>query len=150
MDNNNNNNNNNNNCNSGGGSSEGYTLVSHNSHKVKKGGLRFEQNADSPFVRNLTNGMDEADKLERIRHQPRFVVTRDGRIALFNIYRYPIILYADQWEKIESLMCRDIYSRFVARNNNIINRKTKLETSETVSKYGKNIDGEDGIELDEI
>lgn len=68
---------------------------------------------------------EEADKMLNNRKPPRFVVTRKGSIALYNLNRDPIILYADQWEKLEKLIRRDILKNFMERNNNIIKRKNK-------------------------
>ena len=66
---------------------------------------------------------EDADKLLRARQPPRFVVKGNGSIALYNLHRYPIILYVDQWEKIERLMKLDIFSKFVDRNSDKIARR---------------------------
>lgn len=70
---------------------------------------------------------DEAQKIMYRRKLPRFVVTRNGKIALFNIQKTPIVLYADQWEKIENLMKKDVFSKFLDRSKDII--KTKKSES---------------------
>ncbi len=75
---------------------------------------------------------EEANKLLGVRRPPRFVVTNDGTIALYNLQRYPIVLYADQWERIEYLMKRDIFANFVDRNSERIHRRfPKREYSST-------------------
>lgn len=66
---------------------------------------------------------DEAEKMLRKRLPPRFVVTRTGAIALYNLQRHPIVLYPDQWDKLSSLIRRDILDNYMAKNANIIKRR---------------------------
>lgn len=66
---------------------------------------------------------EEAERLLRRRLPPRFVVTRTGAIALYNLQRHPIVLYPDQWEKLSSLIRRDILDNYMAKNANIIKRR---------------------------
>ena len=66
---------------------------------------------------------DEAEKMLRTRQPPRFVVTRTGAIALYNLQRNPIVLYADQWDKLSNLIKRGILDNYVSKNSNIIKRK---------------------------
>lgn len=66
---------------------------------------------------------DEAEKLLRKRLPPRFVVTRTGAIALYNLQRHPIVLYPDQWDKLSSLIRRDILDNYMKKNENIIKRR---------------------------
>jgi hypothetical protein len=65
---------------------------------------------------------EEAEKLLKNR-PPLFVVTRTGAIALYNLQHYPIILYADQWEKLSSLIERGILKNFIEKNKNIVKRR---------------------------
>lgn len=68
---------------------------------------------------------DEAEKILRHRQPPRFVVTRTGAIALYNLQRNPIVLYPDQWDKLQSLIKRGILDNYMNKNSNIIKRKYK-------------------------
>jgi hypothetical protein len=68
---------------------------------------------------------DEAERMLRKRLPPRFVVTRNGAIALYNLKRDPIVLYADQWEKLSSLIERGILKTYMSRNENIIKRRPR-------------------------
>ena len=65
---------------------------------------------------------------------PRFVVTRNGAIALYNLQRDPIILYADQWERLSSLIRRDILDNYIAKNTNIIKRRPARENHDNQEK----------------
>lgn len=69
---------------------------------------------------------EEADRLLNDKKPPRFVVTRKGSIALYNLGKEPIILYADQWEKLSSMMERNILKNYMERNTNIIKRRVYL------------------------
>jgi hypothetical protein len=68
-------------------------------------------------------GPDEAEKLLRKRLPPRFVVTRTGAVALYNLQRQPIVLYPDQWDKLSSLIRRNILDNYMAKNTNIIKKR---------------------------
>lgn len=50
------------------------------------------------------------------RKLPRFVVMKNGSIALFNLGHNPIILYHDQWMKLSNLIRKDVLDKYVARN----------------------------------
>lgn len=66
---------------------------------------------------------EDAERMLRNRRPPRFVVTRTGAIALYNLQKNPIVLYADQWEKLASLIRRDILDKYMAKNKSIIKRR---------------------------
>ena len=68
---------------------------------------------------------DEAERLLQTRRSPRFVVTKNGAIALYNLQKQPVILYADQWERLSRLVERDILKKFIERNENIIRRRPR-------------------------
>lgn len=67
---------------------------------------------------------EDAEKMLK-RNPPRFVVTKNGAIALFNLQRTPVVLYADQWQKIGDLMKRDIFDKFLERNKDIVQTKKR-------------------------
>ncbi len=75
---------------------------------------------------------EDADKMLRTRLPPRFVVTRTGSIALYNLQRNPIVLYADQWDKLSSLLKRDILDNYMAKNTSIIKRRYQHPRNENV------------------
>ena len=50
------------------------------------------------------------------RKLPRFVVMKNGSIALFNLGHNPIILYHDQWMKLSNLIRKDVLDKYIARN----------------------------------
>lgn len=80
---------------------------------------------------------DKSNNFEQNRfrkNMPRFVVTRTGAIALYNIQRTPIVLYADQWEKLSGLIEKGILKTFLERNEEIIKRRPKYPmTSEEMN-----------------
>ena len=88
---------------------------------------RFSQRPNRQDVLNRVAsgdiGPDEAERLLRKRLPPRFVVTRTGAIALYNLQRNPIVLYPDQWDKLSSLIRRDILDNYMSKNENIIRRR---------------------------
>ena len=67
--------------------------------------------------------MNQTNEQQQLRRSPRFVVTQNGSIALYNLHPKPIVLYAEQWEKLESLIRRDILDKYIERNENIIKRR---------------------------
>ncbi len=66
---------------------------------------------------------EDADRMLRSKLPPRFVVTRTGAIALYNLQKNPIVLYADQWDKLSSLIKRGILDNYMEKNTNIIKRR---------------------------
>jgi len=77
---------------------------------------------------------EDADKMLRDHRPPRFVV-RNGAITLYNLgNRAPITLYADQWEKLSSMIERGILRTYMERNKHLLKRRpaTMPETSETL------------------
>ncbi len=66
---------------------------------------------------------EDAEKMLGFNRSPRFVITRSGSIALYNLQRYPIVLYVDQWQKVEHLMKSDIFSKFAEKNRNYLKTK---------------------------
>lgn len=50
------------------------------------------------------------------RKLPRFVIMKNGSIALFNLGHNPIILYHDQWMKLSNIIRKDVLDKYVARN----------------------------------
>ncbi len=66
---------------------------------------------------------EDAERMLRTRLPPRFVVTRTGAIALYNLQRNPIVLYADQWDKLSSLVKRGILDTYMEKNTSIIKRR---------------------------
>lgn len=66
---------------------------------------------------------NEAEKMLNVRRPPRFVVTKSGAIALFNLQRNPIVLYPDQWDRLQSLVKRGILDTFMERNKDSIKRR---------------------------
>ena len=83
---------------------------------------------------------DEAERMLRKRLPPRFVVTRNGAIALYNLKRDPIVLYADQWEKLSSLIERGILKTYMSRNENIIKRRPRPVRTQTQEEQGGNVE----------
>lgn len=77
---------------------------------------------------------DEAERMLRTRLSPRFVATRNGAVALYNLKREPIVLYADQWEKLSSLIERGILRTYMERNESIIKRRPR-PTHHTLSSH---------------
>ena len=82
--------------------------------------------------------------------RPRFVVTRTGMIALYNLGPNPILLYADQWEKLESLVRKDILDKFIARNENILKRRQPNHHRTNESDESLNIHGTETTESETV
>lgn len=77
-------------------------------------------------VKNGELDVNEAQKMLRrrpITNGPRYTfrVTNRGAIAVFGLQRRPVILYANQWQKIEQLM--PSLKNFVMNNQNVIMNK---------------------------
>ena len=91
---------------------------------------------------------DEAEKMLRTRKPPRFVVTRTGAVALYNLQRNPIVLYADQWERLSNLIRRDILDKYMERNKNVVKRRQPRNDAEAqaVPQEGGNGDVDGGEE----
>ncbi len=95
---------------------EGFTEVRHRRPRTNR----------KEVLDKVANGdikPEDAERMLRTRLPPRFVVTRTGAIALYNLQRNPIVLYADQWDKLSSLIRRDILDNYMAKNTSIIKRR---------------------------
>lgn len=51
---------------------------------------------------------------ENVPRTPFFRVTKNGAVALYNVQRKPVVLYADQWEKVFPLQGE--YHKYVSEN----------------------------------
>lgn len=89
---------------------------------------------------------DEAEKLLRTRLPPRFVVTRTGAIALYNLQRNPIVLYADQWDKLSSLIKRGILDNYMTKNQSIIKRRFQPNQNKSDSNQDSQPTGDEQSE----
>ena len=89
---------------------------------------------------------DEAEKLLRRRLPPRFVVTRTGAIALYNLQRHPIVLYPDQWDKLSSLIRRDILDNYMDKNANIIKRRYPTQNNSRYEQSSEEKSSEDRLD----
>lgn len=99
--------------------SDGFQVVSNKTNG------RYRPNRKEVLTK-VANGdlkPEDADKMLRNRRPPRFVVTRTGAVALYNLQRNPIILYADQWDRLQSLIKRGILDTFMERNKSIVKRR---------------------------
>ena len=91
-------------------------------------------------------GFTKNNENRQHRQYPRFVVTRNGAIALYNLGRDPIILYADQWEKLSSLIRRDILDNYMAKNTHIIKRRQP----HTPNTFNQRDTPDDTVEVNEL
>ena len=82
---------------------------------------------------NAGNNGNTGDSGDNTYKRPRFVVTRNGAVALYNLGHVPIVLYADQWEKLESLIRRDILDNYMSKNTDIIKRRPEKPQEESSS-----------------
>ena len=112
-----------------------------------------EESNQTGFTR--VGGFTRNNDNRQHRLYPRFVVTRNGAIALYNLSRDPIILYADQWEKLSSLIRRDILDNYMAKNTHIIKRRqprgpNTFNQTNTDNTANDGVGEDDTVEVNEL
>jgi hypothetical protein len=73
--------------------------------------------------------------------RPYCKVTTSGALALYGITKQPIVLYADQWNKLSKIIKSDYLSNYMKHNENRLKYRTKNKT------FNKNVKNEYNHEI---
>lgn len=63
--------------------------------------------------------------------RPYCKVTTSGSLALYNITKQPIVLYADQWEKLLKVTRSSYIDNYIKYNSSRLKYKTKKSKTDT-------------------
>jgi hypothetical protein len=59
--------------------------------------------------------------------EPKFMVTKNGAISIYNIQRQPVIMYAQLWEKLGNILSGEAFQNFLKENEGKLRRFEKRE-----------------------
>lgn len=94
---------------------------------------------------SLNDAVKKLQLKERQRVRPYCKVTKSGAIALYGITKDPIVLYVEQWEKINKLIKADYLDNYIKYNETRVRRRK----GKNVNGDKDSIDSFDNIETSE-
>lgn len=132
------------NYNSNPNTMNGYVAIPQMQVQVNPNGYRFVKSRMQPVNQFIQSGsvpvpvQSEPRKVYlREDKEPEFAVTKNGAIAIYNIQRQPVVLYAQLWEKLATLLNEDKYKNFVKENEGrlrMFERREDAQNEEDESK----------------
>lgn len=94
--------------------------------------VRKNRNRFKTILQDVASGRITPDSAEtmlrqrrrRVVVEPYLQVTRNGLVALYGIYHRPIVLYSNQWEKLNTFMKTNAFSTFMEENKESVRQYT--------------------------
>jgi hypothetical protein len=89
----------------------------------------------------LNDAMNKIQLKENQPIRPYCKVTSSGALALYGITKQPIVLYADQWNKLSKIVKSDYLSNYIKHNENRLKYRTKNKIYHTnvINEYNHDI-----------
>lgn len=95
----------------------------------------------------LNDAMNKIQLKENQPIRPYCKVTSSGALALYGITKQPIVLYADQWNKLSKIVKSDYLSNYMKHNENRLKYRTKNNIYHKNVKNEHNHDIKDDVKI---
>lgn len=99
---------------------------------------------------SLNDAVKKLQLKEKQRVRPYCKVTKSGAIALYGITKDPIVLYVEQWEKINKLIKADYLDNYIKYNETRVRRKKgRNDTTKSVESV-ESVETSEGNSLESL